>query len=84
MQPSLTRLISEIKAANRRNKKNIEIKILAVIIFLRPFIEKNKSILIAIDETKNWKQIFVWSAIDVAMECSAMLPREEAAFSCFF
>ena len=63
MQPSLTRLINEIKAAT--------------------FIEKNKSILIAIDETKNWKQIFVWSAIDVAMECSAMLPREEAAFLCF-
>ena len=63
MQPSLTRLINEIKAAT--------------------LIEKNKSILIAIDETKNWKQIFVWSAIDVAMECSAMLPREEAAFLCF-
>ena len=63
MQPSLTRLINEIKAAT--------------------FIEKNKSILIAIDETKNWKQIFVWSAIDVAMKCSAMLPREEAAFLCF-
>jgi len=48
--------------------------------------KKKKRRLIAIDETKiklENKQIFVWSAIDVAMECSAMLPREEAAFLCF-
>ena len=35
MQPSLTQLISEIKAAKifRRNKKNIEIKILAALLY---------------------------------------------------
>ena len=42
--------------------------------------EKKKGRL-AIDETEIKLQIL--SAIDVAMECSAMLPREDAAFLCF-
>ena len=116
MQPSLTRLISEIKAAKifRRNKKNIEIKILAALLyffglslrrtsqFLSLFkeishesvriyyhmkmvisLKRKKGRLIAIDETKNWKQIFVWSAIDVAMECFGFRRKKRLSYVFF-
>ena len=53
MQPALRQLVDYVKATKvfRRNKKNVELKILAIIL-LRTFFEKNKRFSISIRRDK--------------------------------